>query len=194
MSLWQITWQRFGKPLTDLWRFGLWPEQSLTQLADGTTFAHSYLTKPQIIRLRILVSHPAWGDNLDVLRYALMCCVQYRVIDHDEPLEPIQPLDPIIRKSTLSVAEKALMAYNQTKRNGIGSMYNIRIICRRLEQLITPGEVESDTERALFMLRTKDIQALIDALNSVTRPTTMATLWVDAKWYYDRWKARGSKA
>lgn len=193
LSLWQIVWQVFEARLTELFRFGLWPEHGGVVLADGTKFRHPYMKQSLVSDLRRLACHPAWEDNLDVFRHVLMCAVQYRVLGHDEPLEPIQSQDRTIERAGLSMAEKALFAYKQTKKHGIGSKHPVKLICGRLRELITPWEPDSGVETALFILRTEDTQNVIDALNSVQNATTGLRPWLDVGLCYNVWMKVVSK-
>ncbi|KAI7781737.1 hypothetical protein LA080_014368 [Diaporthe eres] len=73
-SLWQIMWQVFRAPLTDLFTFGLVIDAStawniLTIRSDSDASAkyhHPYVALLQTEKMRELALHPIWEGRIDV--------------------------------------------------------------------------------------------------------------------------------
>lgn len=195
-SLWQIMWQVFGAPLTDLFRFGLvinastaWNILTLRSDSDASAeyYHHPYVTLHQTEKLRELALHPVWEGRIDVFRYVLMWSVRCSIEDHDDPLEPILLLDSPRTDEIHSKAAMAAIAYKNTKKNGIRSRTVIDRLCRKLRATVKPRPAASAAERQLFMLSGADMTNVIQALDSLLHPPTKTNLWPPASSFYADW-------
>lgn len=195
-SLWQIMWQVFSAPLTDLFRFGLVIDAStawniLTIRSDSEASAkyhHPYVTLHQTEKMRELALHPVWEGRIDVFRHVLMWSVRCSIEDHDDSLEPIKPLDRLITNETHSKSDMAAIAYRNTKQNGIRSQPVIDRLCRKLKALAKPRPAVSIVEKQLFMLSGVHLTNVIKALDCLLHLPTKANLWPPTSSFYADWK------
>lgn len=195
--LWQIMWQGFKTPVTDLFRYGLVIDttganrtlQISDEMGGSAKYHYPYMTARQSENLRELACHPVWHGRIDVFRYVLMWAVRCRIEDHDDPLEPIMLLESLTANKSLSKADMATIAYEITKQSSIRSEPVIDSLCRKLRSRVKPRPAESDVEKQLFMLGSADVTNVIDALDSLTRPFINDSYWArTTSDFYNRWK------
>lgn len=195
--LWQIMWQGFKTTVTDLFRFGLVINntganrtlQISDEMGGSTRYHYPYMTVRQSESLRELACHPVWQGRIDVFRYVLMWAVFCHIEDHDEPLEPIIPLESLTTKKSFSKVDLATIAYEATKQSSIRSEPVIDSLCRKLKNMVKPRPAESDVEKQLFMLGSADVANATDALDSLTHPFTNDRYWTTSTSdFYNRWK------
>ncbi len=197
-QLWRVMIRLFGKIPADLFRYGLKVDnhQMKTVQIGGKQVKSINISQPMCNGLQELICHPMWSGKIDLLRYALQLAVYCRVQDHVLPLGPGMTIRPQLQTAimaavqTLSKEERvdvvAELYYQSYLATGPGANPDVQILFRTLKESIKPARAKHPAERQIFLLRTTDIKAVRDALDSTTRFGT--PVWQPCTTYWTHYK------
>lgn len=195
--------QLYGRTPFDLFRYGLKVHTKPTRVIPNGAerYIDINMTHDLALELSMLMSHPVWHNDLAFFRYALQYAVFCRIQGHVSPLPAVldamahDPQDEFLQsivknQNNGELPEKQWSQlvgdyyYHSLDHGGPKANLDMKELFAKLNNRVKARPARNEQDKKLFLLRTIDVRAIKEALDSLE--IYGEKKWASVESYYRR--------